>query len=339
MYPSSAWGVDRDAVIAIWGQINLDPLDSSTLAIIASGHDVKSGLHVDYLGDFPKSAKLGMPIYRIAGGPGYLWNASYDRKGRGHLRFLTSNAAAYAVPIESNKKPTQTEEATGQNDVSSWPKLVPQSDVPEINLVRRFYLPPSGMADSELPSRTVIKRTDGDDPKRIAYDKGDADEINQASARSFDWAAVITIVVCGIVFSIASSQFLLGLGVSRKLIEYLNGRRNQKGQSQPDDGRWNTYASHHEYQNSRWCGTEEDCGADYDGYDGSDREPWYEVLEVSAQASAEEIKRAWHDKVQKNHPDRVADLDLEFRILADQRTKKLNNARDQGLIELSRGGG
>ena len=361
MHPSSPWGIDRNAVIAIWGQINLEPLDSSTLSIIASGHDVKSGLRVDYLGDFRKSAKLGMPVYRIAGGPGYLWNASYDRKGRGHLRFLTSNAAAYAVPMVANKKPTQTEEATRQNDVSSSPKPVPQSDVREINLAQRFHRPPSDIADSELSfslpitssipnvgysqnSRTAIKRTDGDDSKRMAYDKGDADEINQGSTRvvaqgSFNWAGAIAIVVCGIVCSFALSQLFLGLGAPRKLIEYLNRSRNQRSQTQSDDGRRNyvnnNYASHHEYQNNRWRGAEEYCGGYYDGYNCADREPWYEVLEVSAQASAEEIKRAWHDKVQKNHPDRVAGLDLEFKILADQRTKKLNNARDQGLSNLS----
>jgi hypothetical protein len=363
MHPPSPWGIERNAVIAIWGQINLEPLDSSTLSIIASGHDVKSGLRVDYLGDFRKSAKLGMPVYRIAGGPGYLWNASYDQKGRGHLRFLTSNAAAYAVSMEPNKKPTQTEVAIRQNDVSSSPKPVSQSDEREINLAQRFHRPPSGIADSELPfslpirsfsvanvdggqkSRTVIKRTDGDDPKRIAYDKGDADKIDQESTSfiaqwSPHWIAVMTIVVCGIVFIFSLSQLFLWLGVSRKLIEYLKKWNNQRGQTQSADDRWNSdnnkHASHHEYKNNRWRGTEE---TDYDGSDGSDCEPWYEVLEVSTEASAEEIKKAWHHKVQKNHPDRVAELDLEFKILADQRTKKLNNARDLGLSNLSRGGG
>jgi hypothetical protein len=356
MHPSSPSGIDSNDVIAIWGQINLEPLDSSTLSIIASGHDVKSGFRVDYLGDFRKSAKLGMPVYRIAGGPGYLWNASYDQKGRGHVRLLTSNAAAYAVPMEPNKKPTQIE------DVSSSTKPEPQIDVHEFNLAQRSNRPPSGIADSELPASLPIRSfaipnvgasqksrtvTDGDDPKRIAYGKGDADEVNQASTRvvaqeSFHWAVAITVVVCGIVFSVALIKLFLGLGVSKTLIEYLTKRRNQRGQTESDDGRLNSdnndkYASDYEHDNSRMSGTQEYCGADYDGYYCSDREPWYEVLEVSARASAEEIKRAWHEKVQKNHPDRVADLDLEFKILADQRTKKLNNARDQGLNSLSRG--
>lgn len=365
MHPSSPSGIDSNDVIAIWGQINLEPLDSRTLSIIASSHDVKSGLRVDYLGDFRKSAKLGMPIYRIAGGPGYLWNASYDQKGRGHVRFLTSNAAAYVVPMEPNKKPTQIEEAIRQNEVFSSTKPEPQIDVRETNLAQRSNRPPSGIAYSELPaplpirsfaipnvgasqkSRTVIQLTDGDDPNRIAYDKGDADEANQASTRvvaqeSAHWAVAITVVVCGIFFSVALIKLFLWLGVSKTIIEYLNKRRNQRDQTESDDGRLNSdnndkYAPDYEYDNSGRSGTQEHCGADYDGYYCSDREPWYEVLEVSAKASAEEIKRAWHEKVQKNHPDRVANLDLEFKILADQRTKKLNNARDQGLNNLSRG--
>jgi hypothetical protein len=74
------------------------------------------------------------------------------------------------------------------------------------------------MSESELSSGRVIKGTDGDDPKWIAYDKGDTVEANQASTRSFDWAAVITIVVCGIVFSSALSRLLLGLRVRLKTL-------------------------------------------------------------------------------------------------------------------------
>jgi len=34
-----------------------------------------------------QSLQLGLPVYRLGGGPGYLWSAS-NRGGRGHLRFL-----------------------------------------------------------------------------------------------------------------------------------------------------------------------------------------------------------------------------------------------------------
>jgi hypothetical protein len=89
-------GVDGTAVIAQWGQIELAPLDADDLADLATGKDVTQGLRVDYLGDFVRSAKLGLPVYRIAGGAGYLWAASSDQKGRGHLRLVASDASAYA---------------------------------------------------------------------------------------------------------------------------------------------------------------------------------------------------------------------------------------------------
>src|ERR1700736_4759438 len=70
-----AAGGDETAVIAKWGQIELEPVSPDALASLASGKDVTQGLMVDYLGDFTRSAKLGLPVYRIAGGAGYLWTA------------------------------------------------------------------------------------------------------------------------------------------------------------------------------------------------------------------------------------------------------------------------
>lgn len=58
---------------------------------------------------------------------------------------------------------------------------------------------------------------------------------------------------------------------------------------------------------------------------------WHEVLGVSVRATVMEINSAYRAKMMKNHPDRVADLDEEFRALADARAKLLNWARDEGL--------
>jgi hypothetical protein len=61
------------------------------------------------------------------------------------------------------------------------------------------------------------------------------------------------------------------------------------------------------------------------------KEEWYETLGVSPTASAREINAAWRLKMTKNHPDRVAELDAEFRVLAEERSKRLNAAREDGL--------
>jgi hypothetical protein len=60
-------------------------------------------------------------------------------------------------------------------------------------------------------------------------------------------------------------------------------------------------------------------------------EPWYETLGISPNASPREINAAWREKMRKNHPDRVAELDHEFQTLAEDKSKRLNNARAEGL--------
>jgi hypothetical protein len=74
--------------IAYWGNVVLQPLEPYLVAELASGRDVRAGLIIDHIGNFQRSARLGLPIYRLAGGAGYVWAASWDVNGRGTLRFL-----------------------------------------------------------------------------------------------------------------------------------------------------------------------------------------------------------------------------------------------------------
>jgi DnaJ-domain-containing protein 1 len=53
---------------------------------------------------------------------------------------------------------------------------------------------------------------------------------------------------------------------------------------------------------------------------------WFEVLEVAPAASLEEIKAAYRSKISSYHPDRVASLGWEFRKLAEERSKMINEA-------------
>jgi hypothetical protein len=82
------------AVIATWGKIELTQLDADATAILAAGDSPRKGLLVDYLGNLRRSAQLGLPIYSISGGAGYLWSASVDRNSRGHIRVLAVDPAA-----------------------------------------------------------------------------------------------------------------------------------------------------------------------------------------------------------------------------------------------------
>jgi DnaJ domain len=63
----------------------------------------------------------------------------------------------------------------------------------------------------------------------------------------------------------------------------------------------------------------------------SDGTAWWIVLEVSPAAGKDEIVRSYRRKIQRCHPDRVSGLAPEFVLLAEKRTKTLNEAYAQAL--------
>jgi DnaJ like chaperone protein len=54
--------------------------------------------------------------------------------------------------------------------------------------------------------------------------------------------------------------------------------------------------------------------------------PWHEVLEISPNATLDQIKAAYRKKVSLYHPDRVAGLGEELRTLAEVHAKETNAA-------------
>jgi hypothetical protein len=115
-----------NAVIASWGKVQLEQLDADAISLLAAGQSPRKGLLIDYLGDLRRSAQLGLPIYSLNGGAGYLWSASVDRSGRGHLRFLTVDASALTpatatqLPSGETKEPEKiaTEKANADAEVA-----------------------------------------------------------------------------------------------------------------------------------------------------------------------------------------------------------------------------
>jgi hypothetical protein len=86
-----------NAVIALWGSLQLEELDGASLSALESDALSQQSVLVDHLGDVRQSRQLGLPVYRLKGGPGYLWSAASDGSGRGHLRFLAVDVAALAA--------------------------------------------------------------------------------------------------------------------------------------------------------------------------------------------------------------------------------------------------
>jgi hypothetical protein len=84
-------------IIAVWGKIALEPLDNESRKLVAAGSSVSSvnrGVLIDFLGNYERSAREDLPLYRITGGPGFAWAGS-NKNGRGLLRFLAINPAEF----------------------------------------------------------------------------------------------------------------------------------------------------------------------------------------------------------------------------------------------------
>jgi S1-C subfamily serine protease len=81
--------------LATWGDVVLEPIVGDELKVLAADKPLPKGIAIDFIGDFTKSARQGLPIYRLSGGAGFVWAASYNEAGRGTLRFVAVDASAY----------------------------------------------------------------------------------------------------------------------------------------------------------------------------------------------------------------------------------------------------
>ena len=57
--------------------------------------------------------------------------------------------------------------------------------------------------------------------------------------------------------------------------------------------------------------------------------PWHEVMGVSEWATEEQVTAAYRDRVGQYHPDKVATMGPEIRVLAERKTRELNDAYRQ----------
>ena len=95
-------------LIASWGEVSLQPLDSAHMAELAAGTGDIIGILVDPIGNPQRSAQLGLPIYRLGGSAGYVWSASWNGRGRGALRMLAIDASRLpGAVVEANPSADQ----------------------------------------------------------------------------------------------------------------------------------------------------------------------------------------------------------------------------------------
>jgi hypothetical protein len=111
-----------NGILATWGKVVLEPLDTESLEKLADGRrPTKKGYIIDFIGNFAHSAKEGLPIYRLSGGAGFVWVASYDQKGRGTLRFSAVDASAISSESVATQAPTNPADHPPQATPSTAP--------------------------------------------------------------------------------------------------------------------------------------------------------------------------------------------------------------------------
>jgi hypothetical protein len=111
-----------NGILATWGKVVLEPLDNESLMKLADGgRPTIKGYFIDFIGNFARSAKEGLPVYRLSGGAGFVWVASYDEKGRGTLRFSAVDASAISSQLVAAQAPTNQTEQRSQGSPAITP--------------------------------------------------------------------------------------------------------------------------------------------------------------------------------------------------------------------------
>jgi tetratricopeptide (TPR) repeat protein len=121
------------AVIVLWGRISLEKIDiprfidvdNITDDLIARFGNTNSRFVIDFLGDPVRSAKANLPVYRIVGGGGYLYSASFDQSGRGRRHYVASDFSQPAVAtfVPQLNRLLEDDLSRGHDDYELWPEF------------------------------------------------------------------------------------------------------------------------------------------------------------------------------------------------------------------------
>ena len=170
-----------NAVMALWGAIKLEPLKPDEISALASGGSYP-GILVSFLGDLERSARAGVPVYRLGGSAGFLWVATFDQNGKGVLRYLAID--------DSKIEPSRQVAANADNQAQSNSNPVNPSAVTQPSLQR-----PS-QSDAEEKQR--LEEAGG----QQAQAQPSADAQNQKQATIIEVALGILVLLCAAVMAI-----------------------------------------------------------------------------------------------------------------------------------------
>ena len=171
-----------DGLIATWGKVTLVQLDQQSVKILSQGKSPKKGLLIDWLGNFARSAKEGLPIYRIEGGPGFVWAASFDQKGHGFLRTAAVDASLFSpapTQPQSEAQPTNNE-AESTAPVPSQTAATAPTELP--NAITPIAEPAQEKAAAEVATAETAKPLVDNENVKMQIDQPGA--VGEAKSRA-----------------------------------------------------------------------------------------------------------------------------------------------------------
>jgi hypothetical protein len=173
------------AVMAIWGAIQLEPLKPDEISVVASGGS-PPGFLVSFLGDEERSAKAGVPVYRLAGGAGFLWAATFDQNGRGVLRYLAID--------DSKIEPSRQVASNSENQAESNSSPVSPPAVTQPSLQQQ------SQSDAQAQGKEDQYRAEEEEKKRRVED---ADQQQKEAQHLLDEIAIGSLVLlCGVAVAV-----------------------------------------------------------------------------------------------------------------------------------------
>jgi hypothetical protein len=160
-----------DGILASWGNTVLEPLDTENRKAFAEGRRLGKGYYIDFIGNFDRSAKEGFPLYRISGGAGFIWAASFDQKGRGTLRLLAVDTSAFYPELIAKSLPA------GSAEVNPRAAERPSADA---NIVRQR----AEKAGEQATADSEVAREEFETAKRdVQLAKTEIESLNAERAR------------------------------------------------------------------------------------------------------------------------------------------------------------
>jgi hypothetical protein len=139
------------------------------------------------------SAKAGVPVYRLAGGAGFLWVATFDQNGRGVLQYLAIDDSK----IESSRQVASNSENQAESNSSTVnPPVVTQPSLQQQS--RSLTEDAQAQAKGDQYRQEEVKRQVEEADRQLKEAQQLLEAQNRRPATITEVAITIFVLLCGV---------------------------------------------------------------------------------------------------------------------------------------------